>query len=144
MNRIQQIMEKTIKRYWFENHTWRKHKDYHISRVIQIQHHRRAITKLVRFFNNFVIRKPRKWTLDRTFLRYNDGYEFFDSYGNAPDYDLSHWLTSQERLKLGESQKYLCFLLQGKPYVYNKIRYHVMKRGVNTCGSHVAYRCWLF
>ena len=33
-------------------------------------------------------------------LRYNDGYEFFDSYGNAPDYDLSHWLTPQERLKL--------------------------------------------
>ena len=77
-------------------------------------------------------------------LRYNDGYEFFDSYGNAPDADLTHWLTPQERLKLGESQKYLSFLLQGKPYVYNKIKYQVMKRGVNTCGDHVAYRCFLF
>ena len=77
-------------------------------------------------------------------LRYNDGYEFFDSYGNAPDADLTHWLTPQERLKLGESEKYLSFLLQGKQYIYKKIKYQVMKRGVNTCGDHVAYRCWLF
>ena len=77
-------------------------------------------------------------------LRYNNGYEFFDSYGNPPDYDLSHWLTPQERLKLGESQKYLSYLLQGNPYVYNKIKYQVMRRGVNTCGDHVAYRCFLF
>ena len=77
-------------------------------------------------------------------LRYNDGYEFFDSYGNAPDYDLSHWLTPNERLKLNENNKYLSLLLQGKPHVYNKIKYQVMKRGVNTCGDHVAYRCFLF
>ena len=77
-------------------------------------------------------------------LRYNNGYEFFDSYGNPPDYDLSHWLTPQERLKLGESQKYLSYLLQGNPYVYSKIKYQVMRRGVNTCGDHVAYRCFLF
>jgi hypothetical protein len=58
--------------------------------------------------------------------------------------DLSHWLTPNERLRLGESNKYLSFLLQGKSYVYNKIKYQVMKRGVNTCGDHVAYRCFLF
>ena len=63
------------------------------------------------------------WT---ALLKYNNGYEFFDSYGNPPDYDLSHWLTPQERLKLGESQKYLSYLLQGNPYVYNKIKYQVM------------------
>ena len=60
-------------------------------------------------------------------LRYNDGYELSDSYGNAPDADLTHWLTSNERLKLREAQKYLSLLLQGKPYVYNKRKYQVMK-----------------
>ena len=37
-------------------------------------------------------------------LRFNDGYDFCDSYGNEPDADLTHWLTPQERLKLGESK----------------------------------------
>ena len=77
-------------------------------------------------------------------LKYNGGYEFFDSYGNAPDADLTHWLTPNERLKLGESQKYLSLLLQGKPFIYNKIKYQVMRRGKNTCGDHVSYRCFLF
>jgi hypothetical protein len=81
------------------------------------------------------------WT---ALLKYNNGFEFFDSYGNAPDVDLTKWLTPQERLKLGESQKYLSFLLQGQPYIYNKVKYQIMKRGINTCGSHVAYRCFLF
>ena len=42
------------------------------------------------------------WT---ALLRYSDGYEFVDSYGNNVDADLTHWLTPQERLKLGESKK---------------------------------------
>jgi len=55
-------------------------------------------------------------------LRYNDRYDFFVSYGNPPDYDLSHWLTPNERLKLGENTKYLSLLLQGQLYVYDKIK----------------------
>ena len=38
----------------------------------------------------------------------------------------------------------MSLLLQGKLYVYNKIKYQVMRRGVNTCGDHVSYRCFLF
>ena len=77
-------------------------------------------------------------------LRYNDGYEFFDSYGNPVDADLTHWLTPNERLKLGESQKYLSYLLQGRNYIYNKVKHQHMKQGINTCGDHVAYRCHKF
>ena len=52
-----------------------------------------------------------RWT---SLIRYGSQVEYFDSYGNPPDYDLSHWLTPLQRLKLGESKKYLTSLLQGK------------------------------
>jgi len=81
------------------------------------------------------------WT---ALLRYNDVYEYFDSYGNPVDYDLSHWLTPEQRAKLNESKKYLSYLLQGKKNIYNKVKYQQMKEGVNTCGSHVSYRCFKF
>ena len=71
-------------------------------------------------------------------------FEWFDSYGFAPDYDLTHWLTPLQRLKLGESKKYLSYLLKGRNYIYNKVKYQQMKPNINTCGSHVAYRCYKF
>jgi hypothetical protein len=71
-------------------------------------------------------------------------FEWFDSYGFPVDYDLSHWLTPLQRLKLGESKKYLTSLLQGRNYIYNKVKYQQMKPNINTCGSHVAYRCHKF
>ena len=70
--------------------------------------------------------------------------EWFDSYGNAPDADLSKWLSPSQRIKLKENTYYLSNLLQGRNYVYNKIKYQQMKEGVNTCGSHVSYRCYKF
>jgi hypothetical protein len=61
------------------------------------------------------------------------------------DYDLTHWLTPLQRLKLGESKKYLSYLLQGRNYIYNKVKFQQMKPKVlNTCGDHVAYRCYKF
>ena len=51
-------------------------------------------------------------------LRYSSVFEWFDSYGFKVDYDLSHWLTPLQRLKLGESKKYLTSLLQGRNYIY--------------------------
>ena len=81
------------------------------------------------------------WT---SLIRYGSQVEYFDSYGNPPDYDLSHWLTPLQRLKLGESKKYLTSLLQGRNYIYNNMKYQQMKPNINTCGSHVAYRCHKF
>ena len=77
-------------------------------------------------------------------LRYSSVFEWFDSYGFPVDYDLTHWLTPLQRLKLGESKKYLSYLLQGRNYIYNKVKYQQMKPNINTCGSHVAYRCYKF
>jgi hypothetical protein len=71
-------------------------------------------------------------------------YEWFDSYGNPPDYDLSKWLSPSERISLKEDKNYLTNLLQGRNYVYNKIKYQQLKQGVNTCGDHVSYRCYKF
>ena len=79
-----------------------------------------------------------------TLLRYNNLYEWFDSYAFPIDYDLTHWLTEKQRVKLGESKKYLTFLLQGRKHIYNKVKYQEMKDDINTCGSHVAYRVYKF
>ena len=81
------------------------------------------------------------WT---ALLRYNNMYEYFDSYGNDIDYDLTHWLTPAQRAKLGESKMYLSSLLQGQKHIYNKIKFQEMKSDINTCGSHVSYRCYKF
>ena len=81
------------------------------------------------------------WT---SLIRCGSQVEYFDSYGNPPDYDLSHWLSPLDRLKLGESKKYLSYLLQGRNHIYNKVKYQQMRPNINTCGSHVAYRCHKF
>ena len=36
-------------------------------------------------------------------------FEWFASYGNPPDYDLTRWLTPLQRLKLGERNTFLVF-----------------------------------
>ena len=37
-------------------------------------------------------------------LRCSSVFEWFDSYGFKVDYDLTHWLSPLDRLKLGESK----------------------------------------
>jgi hypothetical protein len=81
------------------------------------------------------------WT---ALLRYNGTYEYFDPYGNNVDYDLIHWMDKKTRARLNESNPYLTYLLKNKPYIYNKVRYEVLRKGVNTCGSHCAYRIYKF
>ena len=81
------------------------------------------------------------WT---SLIRYGSQIEYFDSYGFPVDYDLTHWLTPLQRLKLGESKKYLSYLLQGRNYIYNKVESQQMRPNVNTCGDHVAYSCYKF
>ena len=77
-------------------------------------------------------------------LRYNGTYEYFDPYGNPVDYDLIHWMDKKTRARLHESNPYLSYLLKNKPYIYNKVRYEVLRKGLNTCGSHCAYRIYKF
>ena len=45
---------------------------------------------------------------------------------------------------LNENKKYLTYLLKGKTTIYNKVKYEILKKGVNTCGAHCAYRCYKF
>ena len=75
-------------------------------------------------------------------IRNPSQYEWFDSYGNAPDADLSKWLTPSQRINLKENTYYLSNLLQGRNYVYNKVKYQQLRQGVNTCGDHISYRCY--
>ena len=56
-------------------------------------------------------------------------YEWFDSYGNAPDADLTNWLSPSERIRLKENTTYLSNLLQGRNYVYNKIKHQNYAKG---------------
>ena len=55
-------------------------------------------------------------------------FEWFDSYGFKVYYDLTLSLTPLQRLKLGESKKYLSYLLQGRNYIYNKVKFQQIKK----------------
>lgn len=81
------------------------------------------------------------WT---ALLRYDNMYEWFDPYGNPVDYDLIHWMDKKQRARLHESRKYLTSLLKNEKHIYNKVKYEELREGVNTCGSHCAYRCYKF
>jgi hypothetical protein len=98
-----------------------------------------AIILIVEDENRFNI--DGHWTV---LLRYDNTYEYFDPYGNPVDYDLINWMDKKQRVKLHENKKYLTYLLQGRTHIYNRVRYEELRKGVNTCGSHSAYRCYKF
>ena len=77
-------------------------------------------------------------------LKYDGIYEWFDPYGNDVDVDLMTWMDRKTRARLHESTPYLTYLLKGRKYIYNKVKYEVLKKGVNTCGSHSSYRIYQF
>ena len=77
-------------------------------------------------------------------LKYDGIYEWFDPYGNDVDVDLMTWMDRKTRVRLQESKPYLTYLLKGRKYIYNKVKYEVLKKGVNTCGSHSSYRIYQF
>jgi len=81
------------------------------------------------------------WT---ALLKYNGIYEYFDPYGNDVDVDLINWMDKKTRLRLHEDKPYLTFLLKGRNYIYNKVKYEALRKGVNTCGSHSSYRIYQF
>jgi hypothetical protein len=77
-------------------------------------------------------------------LKYDGMYEYFDPYGNDVDVDLMTWMDAKTRLSLNESKPYLTYLLKGRKYIYNKTKYEVLRKGINTCGSHSSYRIYQF
>ena len=81
------------------------------------------------------------WT---ALLKYDGMYEFFDPYANPVDYDLIHWLDKAKRAQLKENVRYLTYLLKGKTHIHNRVKYDVLRKGVNTCGSHCCYRIYKF
>jgi hypothetical protein len=81
------------------------------------------------------------WT---ALLKYDGIYEFFDPYGNGVDVDLMNWMDKATRVRLHESKPYLTYLLKNNAYTYNKVKYEVLRKGINTCGSHSAYRIYQF
>ena len=81
------------------------------------------------------------WT---ALLKYNGIYEYYDPYGNDVDVDLINWMDKKIRVKLHESKPYLTYLLKGRKYIYNKVKYEALRRGINTCGSHCCFRIYQF
>lgn len=73
--------------------------------------------------------------------RYNDVVEFFDSYGNAPDKQLS-WVPKEQRQKIGIDANYLSRMLKATklPCIYNTVKYQAESPDVATCGRHVCWR----
>jgi len=77
-------------------------------------------------------------------LKYDGIYEWFDPYGNDVDVDLMGWMDAKARATLHESKPYLTYLLTGRKHIYNKVKYELLRKGVNTCGSHSSYRIYQF
>ena len=90
-----------------------------------------------------ILEKPHEghWT---GLMRYSNMFEHFDSYGNPPDYDITHWLDESKRAQLNESTLYLTNLLKGRKHIYNKIKYQSKNPNVADCGSHTCYRLYKF
>lgn len=73
-------------------------------------------------------------------LKYNNTYEFFDSYGGAPDSQLK-WNSKEVNNKLRQ-QPYLTNLFDktDKEVIYNPYKYQEDSSDVNTCGRHCVFR----
>lgn len=71
----------------------------------------------------------------------DNSVEYFDSYGNPPDYSRT-WLTPRELDQTNQEMPFLSNLLKRCPYkvVINSHRFQSFRRGVNTCGRHVVCR----
>jgi len=57
-------------------------------------------------------------------LKYNNIYDFFDSYALTPNRELL-WLDLKTRQSLNERIPYLTNLLKHENYIYNKVKYQM-------------------
>jgi hypothetical protein len=80
-------------------------------------------------------------------LRYNNTFEWFDSYGCKPDGEL-RYIVAGVRKMLGEDIHYLSKLIKTihapDKFIYNKKKFQVLKDGINTCGRWCILRIMMF
>jgi hypothetical protein len=82
-------------------------------------------------------------------LKYNNRqFEYFDSYGLAPDQEFS-FIPQQMQQLLDEKVHIMSQLLEnfksdGGSYLYNKMKLQKMANGINTCGRWCAFRIYCF
>jgi hypothetical protein len=80
-------------------------------------------------------------------MRYNNIFEWFDSYGVRPDGELN-FVSAGMRKMLGEDKLYLTKLIKSihapDKFIYNKKKLQVLKDGVNTCGRWCIARLMCF
>ena len=79
------------------------------------------------------------WT---ALMRYDDYYEYFDSYGLSESEDFA--LIPKHMKKELKERDYLKELFDGNRVVQNAFDYQKWKDGVNTCGRWVVLRLYLF
>lgn len=74
-------------------------------------------------------------------LKFNDCYEYFDSYGKYVSQPLE-WNKPEINIALGQDKPYLNYLLDNSKLdtYYNDIDYQQLKNDINTCGRHVCFR----
>lgn len=74
-------------------------------------------------------------------LKYNDMFEYFDSYAHTIDKPLE-WIPLGIRKELDQDTKHLTKLLKksGKKYIYNKTKYQSDNPTIATCGRHCVFR----
>jgi hypothetical protein len=72
-----------------------------------------------------------------TLFKNQQGYNFFDSYGHLPDYQVD-CLTQTERREFKEKQGKLMELLENKLIHYNDFEFQ--KPGSYVCGCYVSHR----
>lgn len=70
--------------------------------------------------------------------------EYFDSYGNAPDFPFN-WLNDEQEKRLGQTKKELTRLLQhaknqGYEIIFNTRDFQKKSNDIATCGRHVVTR----
>ena len=75
-------------------------------------------------------------------MRYDDYYEYFDSYGLSESEDFA--LIPKHMKKELKERDYLKALFDGNQVVQNSFDYQKWKDGVNTCGRWVVLRLYLF
>ena len=79
------------------------------------------------------------WT---ALMRYDDYYEYFDSYGLLESEDFA--LVPKQIKKELKERDYLKALFNGNHIIQNTFDYQKWKDGVNTCGRWVVIRLYLF
>jgi hypothetical protein len=79
------------------------------------------------------------WT---ALMRYDNYYEYFDSYGLLESQDFA--LVPKHMKKELKERDYLKALLRGENVIQNTFDYQKWKDGHNTCGRYVVLRLYLF